>query len=93
MAKDAAQGEGIQIAPTKQHLVWEGTSASAPYAAGVIALIFQKNPKLDASHIRAILANSASADKFTGSVPNSDWGYGKINIKAALDATPLPKGK
>src|SRR5262249_26980806 len=33
-----------------KHMAWSGTSAAAPYVAGVVALMFQKNPNLDAAH-------------------------------------------
>lgn len=76
------------IAADDQHLAWNGTSASSPFVAGVIALMFQKNPKLDSEQIRKILAQSATVDEQTSGVPNHDWGYGKINPTAALRMTP-----
>ncbi|MBC8423730.1 S8 family serine peptidase [bacterium] len=72
------------------HLAWEGTSASSPYAAGVVALMLEKNPGLDAATVKNILVRTASSDKQTGAVPNEQWGYGKLNPEAALRATPSP---
>jgi subtilisin family serine protease len=69
------------------HLAWSGTSAASPYVAGVVALLLQKNARLDASQIRDLLARTASKDQFTGAVPNPRWGYGKINPDAAINAT------
>ncbi len=73
------------------HLAWSGTSAATPYVAGVVALMLQKNPALDAAQIKDILAKTATHDDFTGAVPNIHWGYGKIAPAAALAATPAPK--
>jgi len=94
----AAKGSGMQagavdsairnIGPNNIYLAWKGTSASAPYLAGVIALMLEKNPNLDSDEIRDILRRSASTDKFTGGVPNPTWGYGKVDAKRALEMTP-----
>jgi Subtilase family. len=74
-----------------KHMAWSGTSAAAPYTAGVIALMFQKNPALDAAQIKDILIKTASrGDRFVGTVPNAEWGYGRLNISAALAETPTP---
>jgi subtilisin family serine protease len=69
------------------HLAWSGTSAASPYVAGIVALLLQKNARLDASQIRDLLARTAIKDQFTGAVPNPRWGYGKINPEAAINAT------
>jgi hypothetical protein len=67
-------------------------SAAAPQVTGVIALMLQENPQLDAAQVKQILQNSARGDNFTGAVPNSDWGYGKLDATAALELVraPLP---
>jgi len=69
------------------HLAWQGTSASSPYTAGVIALMLQKNPGLDAIQIKEILKKTAIRDELTGATPNPYWGYGKLNPAAAIRAT------
>jgi hypothetical protein len=61
------------------------TSASAPIVAGAIALLLEKDPQLTADQVRALLDETAVTDSFTGATPNADWGYGKLNILAALD--------
>lgn len=66
-----------------------GTSGSAPILTGAIALMLQFHPTLTASQIRQTLRGFAFADGFTGPVPNANWGYGKLNVLAALDATNL----
>ncbi|MBK6406113.1 MAG: S8 family serine peptidase [Holophagales bacterium] len=61
-------------------------SAAAPIVTGIIALMLQANPTLDAPTVKAILQRTARADSFTGAVPNTTWGYGKVDALAALDA-------
>ncbi|RYD74284.1 MAG: hypothetical protein EOP84_20145, partial [Verrucomicrobiaceae bacterium] len=48
-------------------------SAAAPFATGVIALMLQMNPGLDAATAKKILQETARADSFTGAVPNPQW--------------------
>lgn len=69
-------------------------SAAAPMTTGIIALMLQANPELDAIEARQILRDTARGDASTGAVPNASWGYGKVDaFKAvqralALIATP-----
>ncbi len=65
-------------------------SGASPIAVGVMALMLQRNPTLDAVQVRDILRRSARSDSFTGAVPNTRWGYGKLDALAALAATPVP---
>lgn len=73
------------------HIAWNGTSASSPFTAGVIALMLQKNPTLDAEQVRQILIKTAKSGGIVGAVPNPNWGYGMLDAAAALQVTPLPK--
>ncbi|MEO7319270.1 MAG: S8 family serine peptidase, partial [Chthoniobacteraceae bacterium] len=59
-------------------------SAAAPFTTGVVALMLQMKPTLDAATAKQILQATARADAFTGAVPNTQWGYGKIDVLAAL---------
>lgn len=67
-------------------------SAAAPTVTGIIALMLEANPMLDASEIREILHRSARRDEFTGAVPNPQWGYGKVDafgaVALAVPGTP-----
>ncbi|WP_411706371.1 S8 family serine peptidase [Edaphovirga cremea] len=100
LSKDSAEmGRNSDGTPNKAnitddgfHLAWQGTSASAPYTAGVIALILQKNPTLDAVQVKEILKKTAIRDDLTGATPNVYWGYGKLNPPAAIRETPAPAG-
>jgi minor extracellular serine protease Vpr len=59
-------------------------SAAAPLTAGVIALMLEVNPELTPSEIKTILQETAREDSFTGSTPNNEWGYGKLDALAAI---------
>ena len=63
---------------------FSGTSSAAPHAVGTAALLLQYNPSLTHSDIKNILINSATTDDFTGTVPNTSWGYGKLNPEGAI---------
>ncbi len=78
-----------------------GTSFSCPITAGVAAMIAFKNPNLTAVEIFTIL--SQTCEKVGGYVYSNDpaypystrcveLGYGRINAKLALQATPSPGG-
>ena len=59
-------------------------SAASPQVTGIIALMLQENPTLDATQVKAMLQQSARTDSFTGTVPNPNWGYGKVDANAAV---------
>ncbi|MFN4217772.1 MAG: S8 family serine peptidase [Candidatus Bipolaricaulia bacterium] len=56
-----------------------GTSASAPHASGVIALILSVNPRLSATEAAFILRSTA-----TSRSPRSRYGYGVVNALRAV---------
>ncbi|MEL6771872.1 MAG: S8 family serine peptidase [Bacteroidota bacterium] len=60
-------------------------SGGAPVLTGIVALMLQADPTLDAAEVRAILEQTARADAFTGTVPNPQWGYGKVDALAAVE--------
>lgn len=65
-----------------------GTSAAAPHAGAIAALIKSYNPSLTASQIRAILTGSAL--DIEGPGVDRDAGFGLVMALAALQATPSP---
>ncbi|MFI0482551.1 S8 family serine peptidase [Actinomadura sp. 9N215] len=73
-----------------RHTIFSGTSQAAPHVAGVIALMFQKNPKLTYVDVRRILAATTKKDHIPPELvlPNAIWGAGKLDAAAALAATP-----
>ncbi len=60
-------------------------SGANPIVTGIVALMLDLDPTLDAGQIKQILRDTAQADTFTGAVPNTRWGGGKVNALAALD--------
>lgn len=86
-----ATGDQAQFTKDGYHVAWEGTSAATPFVTGVIALMLQKNPTLDAEQVRSILKKSARSGGTIGPVPNPVWGWGMIDPAAALRMTPMPR--
>jgi hypothetical protein len=65
-------------------------SAAAPIVTGIIALMLELNPQLDAAQVKEILQQTARSDAFTGQTPNPNWGYGKVDAYAALERVAGP---
>lgn len=74
------------IATDGVHLNFAGTSMSAPHVTGGAALLLAQSAWANSppSRARSRLEGTARADAFTGSVPNRTWGYGKLDLAAAL---------
>ena len=64
-------------------------SAAAPIVTGIIALMLEVDPTLDAVSVKRILQETARSDEFTGQTPNALWGYGKVDAFEALMAVRL----
>lgn len=83
-----------RIMPDSQHAVEEGTSMAAPFVTGSVALLLEKRPWLTPAAVRTLLTGAARADAFAqhpydggpNGTPNASWGYGKLNVPAALIA-------
>ncbi|MGQ0827640.1 MAG: S8 family peptidase [Bacteroidota bacterium] len=66
-----------------------GTSHASPVVAGVAALYLQKNPTASAMDVKQAIIDCTTQDQFTGSsLPDSYWGYGKVNAFSALTCAP-----
>lgn len=59
-------------------------SGASPVLTGAVALMLEADPTLTAPQIKKILQETARADAFTGAVPNNEWGYGKLDVYAAI---------
>ena len=64
------------------YVLFNGTSASAPYTSGIVALMLEKKPALTVGEIRGLLHKYATQDSYTGKTPNPSWGYGKLDLGA-----------
>jgi minor extracellular serine protease Vpr len=71
------------------HHALEGSSMAAPHVTGAIALMLERNGCLTFTEIKDALINTVSTDASTGtgsSVPNNTYGYGKLDVDAAVAA-------
>ncbi|HVP39658.1 MAG TPA: S8 family serine peptidase [Candidatus Saccharimonadales bacterium] len=70
------------------HEVVAGTSFAAPHVAAAVALFQQHRKLAPPSLVKASFERHARTDGFTGAVPNNTWGWGKLDVWAAIDHTP-----
>ncbi|KAF5414537.1 MAG: Subtilisin-like serine protease [Candidatus Methanogaster sp.] len=64
---------------------FSGTSAASPHVAAAAALMLQARPGLTHNQLKKILRDTAREDTFTGSTPNENWGYGKLDVLSAVN--------
>ncbi|MEQ9186836.1 MAG: S8 family peptidase [Cryomorphaceae bacterium] len=69
-----------------------GTSSASPVVAGIGALFLEKCPQANWSDFKAAVTSSTfDEDAFTGSLPNHQWGYGKVDaLNTLTSTTPSP---
>ena len=73
-----------------QYAQFGGTSGALPQVGGAVALLLQAEPELDPAQIRERLRERATADEWTGDVPNETWGYGRIAAYRLIHGTEPP---
>jgi hypothetical protein len=71
------------------HLVMSGTSMAVPHMTGAVALMLQKDPTITPAEIRNWVTATARSDSLTGTVPNYQWGNGRLDLDAAFALVPL----
>jgi subtilisin family serine protease len=72
--------EPAKVAAGKKHKRSSGTSMSSPVVAGIVALYLQRNPQATWLDVKTAIIGCADEDNATGmSLPNNQWGYGKVN--------------
>lgn len=73
---------------------WSGTSISAAYAAGAVAMLMSyalsrgEEQLLNNSNLKSALLRGAIPNN-NEQVPNNEWGYGKLNINNTFDMLRL----
>ncbi len=82
--------QGYLVQADDVHTVSLGTSMAAPHVSGAVALMLSIDPGLTVEETRSILTSTASRDGYTGTIPNDRWGWGKLNVVAALAEVEEP---
>jgi subtilisin family serine protease len=72
------------VSTENSYTLFSGTSSAAPHVTGAVILLLQYDPTLTHAQIRNILKATAISDEFTGKLPNTNWGFGKLNTEAAI---------
>lgn len=80
--------DGITGSGSANYYVMTGTSMACPIVAGSAALLLDYEPATTPQLIYDAIQNSADTTG-TGTVPNNTWGYGKLDVLAAI-SEPLP---
>jgi len=87
----------------QRYQVYSGTSMAAPHVAGAIALMLEANPALKFQDILWNLSKSADRKNVssvdlkcerpgrTQDYPNNHYGYGRINIRKAIESLTFVK--
>jgi subtilisin family serine protease len=93
----AAPGSTVySIGLNTTYVAFGGTSSAGPHVAGAAALLLQADTTLRHRDVRRLLRAGAIADQYTGAVPNTTWGFGKLRIAnsasllTAVDEEPIP---
>lgn len=96
-SSDAPSGSLFSMFPSDEWIVEDGrhgvsmgTSFAAPHVTGAVALLLEVDPSLDANRIRDLLTSAARRDDFARGLPNDEWGYGKLDVYAALQQVVPP---
>ena len=76
--------DGTWNAGDAHYYIMQGTSMACPVVAGSAALLLDRDPGLTPAEIYSDLRSNAASDTYTGVIPNSTWGYGKLDVKAAM---------
>jgi len=69
-----------------------GTSGALPNVGGAVALLLESDPLLSPDEVRERIQNFSRQDANTGVVPNTDWGFGKLDVYRTIamkDGPPL----
>lgn len=76
------QYPGFSVIPHGGAMIFGGTSGAGPHAAGIAVLLAQAG-QTGAAAIQA-LRDGAEVDALTGSVPNADYGYGRLSASGVF---------
>lgn len=85
LSMGAGPANRAKVAFGAHHRINGGTSMASPVVAGIAALYLEKCPTATMAEIKNAIINSAKQDVYTGVVPNTGFGYGKINAFDVLN--------
>lgn len=74
----------VSTYPNSRYVAMTGTSMASPHVAGLVALLYSKDPAITSAKVRQIL-QTTSLDLGT-SGKDVKFGYGRVDAKKALDA-------
>ena len=74
--------------PGRAYAAMQGTSMSAPYVSGALALLLEKDGSIDWAEAKRRLIKAASQDEHTTAAWNPRWGYGKLDVRRLLSIEP-----
>lgn len=76
-----AQGFGRSSMINSKFVVSAGTSMATPFITGLVALLLQRNPKLDPAGVKELLRKNSSIPQKAAGTFDSKWGFGLIDAK------------
>lgn len=80
----SAPGVGVySCVPGNNYAYYSGTSMAAPHVSGAVALVLQAQPWLSVEEVRSLLRQTAVDLGTSG--PDTRYGWGRIDVKAAVD--------
>jgi hypothetical protein len=78
----------IEVGPRGTYNLTTGTSVASAHVSGVVALILERNPKIDVATLENVLYSTAKDLGAPGR--DSEYGYGLVDPYRALEAAEAP---
>lgn len=85
-SRDMQVNNLLVVPDSSLHYFQAGTSMAAPFISGTAALMFSAHPTLRHTDIKRYVTAHAYVDDEVGEAPNAVWGYGKLDVLAAVTA-------
>jgi len=78
----------IQTGDSAYSCAYTGTSMATPHMAGAVAMMIEKNPNATILQMMNAITTTAFFSPTWGVRPNNDYGWGLLQVDAALNALP-----